>query len=82
MKPEESFCRVINDETLDEIYDKVGSTKISDVLSVADVDRAVISFHNKLLDFSNECCLIKTRSISVKGQLKPWINPQIKNLVK
>ena len=81
-QPKEYSYRVINDETLDKLYHKVASANFSDVLSEGDVDSAVISFHNKLLNFYNECCPIKTKSISVKDQLKPWINPQIKTLIK
>ena len=82
MQPKEYSCRVINVETLDKLYHKVASTIFSDVLSEADVYSAVISFRNKLLNFYNKCCPIKTKSIPVKDQLKPCIIPQIKTLSK
>ena len=42
-------------------------------------------FRNEIACFSvcyNHCCPIKTKVISVKYQLKPWINSQIKENIK
>ena len=71
MKPQEFPHRVINNETLDKLYHNVVSTNFSDVFTEADADSAVISFHNKLWNFYNECCPIETKSIFVRDHLNP-----------
>ena len=82
VKPREYSYRVINEETLSNLYDKVASTNFSNVVEEEDIDNAVLLFHENLLQMYNECCPIRTKSISIKDQLKPWINTQIKSLIK
>ena len=71
VKPKEYPYRVINDETLCNLYDKVASTSFSNVVEEEDIDNALLLFHEILLKIYNECCPIKTKSISVKDELKP-----------
>ena len=82
MKPKEYSYRVVNDETLCHLYDKVTSRNFSDVVEEENIENSVFLFHENLLQMYNECCPIKTKSISVKYQLKPWINPQVKALIE
>ena len=42
-----------------------------------DVNEALIKVDNKIMDFYNECYPIKTKVISSKGQVRPWINQSI-----
>ena len=82
LKPIEFSYQVINDETLGNLHAKVALTNFSNVIDEKDIDNAVLFFHENLLQIYNECCPIKKKSISIKDQLKSWINTQFKSLIK
>ena len=44
-----------------------------------DINEALIKLDNKIMEWYNECCPIKTKVISSKDQTKPWINQSIKS---
>ena len=52
--------RVINDETLSNLYVTVASTNFSYLVEEEDIDYAVLIFHDNLLQMYNEFCPIKT----------------------
>ena len=43
-----------------------------------DLNEALIKIDIKIMEFYNDCCPIKTKVISSKDQIKPWINQSIK----
>ena len=43
-----------------------------------DINEALIKLDNKIMEWYNECCPIKTKVISCKAQIKPSINQSIK----
>ena len=66
VKAKEYSSRVVNDETLSHINEKVASTFFSVVVQEEDTEKAVVLIHENLLQMYNECCPIKTKPISVK----------------
>ena len=58
--------RVMNDETLSNLYDKVtkvASLNFSNVVEEEDIGTTVLLIHKKLLQMYNECYPIRTKYI-------------------
>ena len=53
-----------------------------ELLCEPDADRATSLLHTKILEAYNESCPIKTKTVSVKDQLKPWITNSVKTKIK
>ena len=75
--------RIINDSTLSNLYNS-----LTDILSFPaiicenDIDRVAESLHETVLDKFNFFCPIKTKSVSPKDQVKPWIDVSLKRDIK
>ena len=70
--PKQIRYRVMNETTLNNFYQKFS-------LIETDINKALVKLDNKIMECYNECCPIKTKIISSKDQIKPWINQSIKN---
>ena len=74
--------RQINDRTLNNFYNEISSHSFNDVLDQHDVCSAT----NKLCDVLFKCydnkCPIKTKTLSYKDKIKPWIDSELKVLIK
>ena len=57
-------------------------TKQEVIFMIKWLQQFALLFHKNLMQMYNECCPVKTKSISVIDQPKPWINPQIKALIR
>ena len=55
---------------------------IAEILQGSDVNRALETLDAKILDCYNQFCPIKTKIISIKDHLKPWITRPINEKVK
>ena len=51
------------------------------LMNETDINEALIKLGNKMMECYNECCLIKTKIVSSKDQIIPWIYQSIKNNV-
>lgn len=74
--------RLINDVTLSNLYNKVAHADYGDIVDDDDCDRGLSIFVEGLTDAYNVCCPIKTKTISIKDKLKPYINESIKIDIK
>ena len=61
-------------------------TSMIDTLQIKNethINEALNKLDNKILECYNECCPIKMKFITSKGEIKPWINQLIKyNILK
>ena len=81
--PKKISYRIINETTLQNLYNNFSLIDANEIMSKTDVNDALITLHNKILDCYNVSCPIKTKTVSVKDQTKPWINATIKhNILK
>ena len=49
------------------------------IMKESDNNEALTKLDNKILECYNECCPIKTKTISSKNQIKQWTNHSIEN---
>ena len=69
----------MNETTQTIFYENFSKIDTTLLLIENDINEALIKLDNKTMDCYNECCTIKTKFISFKEQIKPWINQSIKN---
>ena len=77
--PKQIRYRVMNETTLNNFYQKFSMIDTTQLMIETDINEALIKLDNKIMECYNECCPIKTKIISSKDQIKPWINQSIKN---
>ena len=82
ISPKEISFRLINEATLNNFYERFGNEIACFPVDGDDIDVSIELLNEKILNCYNLCCPIKTKVISVKDQLKPWINSQIKENIK
>ena len=55
----------------------------SQIMTKSVIKEALIKLDNKIMECYNECCPVKTKTISSEDQSKQWINqPMKKNILK
>lgn len=74
--------RLINDITISNLYDVVRDLDFSFVTNSNNVDQGISDFIQKLYCLFNECCPVKTKSVSYKNLIKPWIDRDVKRKIK
>ena len=74
--------RLINEATLNNFYERFRSEVATFPLDDSNVDFSIELLNEKILSCYNYCCPIKTKTISVKDQKKPWITSEIKESIK
>ena len=74
--------RLINDETLNNLYDCISSYDFSYLVSFDNPMLAVDELSSVIDDSYRNCCPIKTKTISYKDSIKPWITKEIINFMK
>ena len=82
LSPKEITYRLINEATLNNFYERFRSEVATFSIDNSNVDSSIELLNEKILNCYNYCCPIKTKTISVKDQIKPWINSQIKENIK
>ena len=74
--------RLINDETLLDMYNKLGQYNFNDILNDENCATSLSTFTEVLHEIYDSCCPIKTKTISPKSLKKPWINRKILRNIK
>lgn len=74
--------RVINDNTLSNLYEALANHDFSEVLRCGDVDEAFSLFQNIIMNYYNNICPIISKTVSYKKYTKPWIDRGIKNEIR
>ena len=73
--------RCVNSYTLNQLYNTMLNENLIDYHST-NLDEHIELLHSKLLQNFYSCCPIKTKTISPKDKLKPWIDSNLKILMK
>lgn len=81
-QPIQISYREINDETLSNLYDHFSRHNFQQIIELKSVDESMEIIHNQLLSDYNLCCPLKTKYISYKDNIKPWIDNSIKTKMK
>ena len=79
--PDKLTYRIINDYTLNELYNGLMREDLARVLEY-DVDVSIELLHQIILENLNRFCPIKTKYVSPKHKSKPWITTLIRNKIK
>jgi len=74
--------RTINDSSLDNLRGQLGDFDFGDLLHGSCVSEATKHFHDIIMTHYDRCCPLRTRTVSYKDLEKPWIDAQIKSLVR
>ena len=81
--PKKNSYRIINETTLQSLYNNFSLIDANDIMSKIDVNDVIITLHNKILDCYNASCPINTKTVLFKDQTKSLINATIKhNILK
>ena len=73
--------RLNTQNRLDNLYNDFSSINF-DYLSSMDCETSIVELHSKILEYYNKHCPVKVKKISNKDIKKPWIDRNIKNLIK
>ena len=73
---------LVNDVTLSHFYVRVSEHNFSSMYNSDNIDAAVQNLGNVLLNYFNTCCPIKTRTLSYKRKMKPWITNDIVGFIR
>ena len=74
--------RKITESTLFELHQALVGDGFREIYDCEDVDSAMELLHDKILENFNRCCPIKTKFISPKDDLKPWITNNVKGEIR
>ena len=74
--------RLINDTTLGHLYETISSIDFSYLTSYHDTSLAIEELNSIVDDAYRNCCPLKTKIISYKDSLKPWITKEILICIK
>ena len=80
--PEKITYRIINESSLNNLYQSFNMDNLEEILVENNINKSIELLHNKILKNYNIHCPIKTKYISPKDKIKPWINSNIKNKIK
>jgi len=81
-KPIQVQYRVINDVTLSKFYHEIQNKDFSSIYRSNDSSRSTELLTEMLNETYNECCPIRTKTISPKSITKPWITRDILQGIK
>ena len=79
--PETITYRLINENTLDRLYYSMLNEDLLNYNALS-IDDHLETLHNRLLKNFHDSCPIRTKLISPKDKLKPWINNELKVYMK
>ena len=74
--------RLLNEVTLNNLYLNLSLHNFSNILNSNDLHGAVREFSDVLLSYYNKHCPIKTKTISYKSKIKPWISNNIREDIR
>ena len=63
--------RVINETTLNDFYQEFSMKDTTQIINEPETNEALIKLDKKTQECYDECCPIKTKTISGKDQIKP-----------
>ena len=69
-------------ENIESLCSQLSRHEFSPIMEMDDVDDAFVEFERVIMQYYNEHCPIITKSISYKDFSKPWIDSEIKNMIK
>ena len=79
IRPKQIRYRLINETTLEFFYEKCSMIDTTHLMIETDINEALNKVDNKIMECYNECYPYKTKVISNKDQIKPWIKQSIEN---
>ena len=79
--PDKITYRLINDSTLNQLFNGLLQEDLGRVLEL-DIDSSIELLDKIILDNFNRFCPIKTKYVSPKDKMKPWITSSIKTKIK
>ena len=74
--------RALHDSNLENLYINLCSYRVNDFINEDNVNESLNNLDNILLLELNKCCPIKTKFVSPREQKNPWINSELKSLIK
>ena len=74
--------RAFHESNLQNFFENLSSYTNNDFISQENVNESLNNLDKILLDELNKCCPIKTKYISPREQKNPWINSEVKSLIK
>ena len=74
--------RLINERTVNNLIDKLHDVSFDDIIQSDDLDTSIKKLDDIILSNFNICCPIKTKKITAKDKLKPWVSGPLKILIK
>ena len=69
--------RLINEDTLSEVFRNVSSVDFSDIVDCDDVDISISGLTNIIYKAYDTCCPVRNKTISPRSLRKPWITREI-----
>jgi len=75
--PQVKQYRVINEVSLNNLYNSLASYNWQHIINEENVNDQVNALHNVILNEYNEHCPIKKKTVSPKSATHPWITPDI-----
>ena len=82
LEPEYVKYRLINDTTLDSLYQALWDHDFNNLINVESIDVAIEQLDTIIMQYFDVHCPIITKKITNKDNEKPWINSYIKTLIK
>ena len=73
--------RVLKDENMDKLFDEFSGYNLAFLYNL-DIDSAIYELDKLVFKCYNNVCPIKTKHISYKDETRPWIDNEIKILIK
>ena len=74
--------RILSEVSLGNFYDGLSRESFTEVINETSLDRAVKLFDDKILEIYNFYCPVRTKIVSPKDKEKPWVNSNLKFLIK
>ena len=73
--------RLINDDTLNHLYNIMHAENILNY-EASSIDDHMYYLHNRLIENYKLCCPVRSKKISPKDKIKPWINDELKQYMR
>ena len=74
--------RLINETTINNMRDMISSHDFTNIINCENPDDAIENFARTIERIYKLCCPLKSKTISYKHKLKPWISHEIKQNIK
>ena len=74
--------RMLNDLSISALFEAVRGCDFTDVTNCSEIDEGFELFELKLMSLYDACCPVKTKNVSYKDDIKPWIDFDTKTKIK